>query len=118
MANVFGPRRLTKALADVAQDAAKRLSNPAFESWSFRVRAWTLPEIRRCFEELVGPTTISVDGFFSLNAQAADVDLLLRRYAAVVRASGALTRLARHVPALAYVADSLYAEVTNERGEA
>jgi hypothetical protein len=118
MANVFGPRRLTKALADVAQDAAKRLSNPAFESWSFRVRAWTLPEIRRCFEELVGPTTISVDGFFSLNAQAADVDLLLRRYAAVVRASGALTRLARHVPALAYVADSLYAEATNERGEA
>ena len=110
MANAFGMRRLTKTLAEAGRDLVKRLVDPQFVPWSFRVRAWTLPEIRRCFEELVGPTNISVDGFFSLNAQPADADLLRRRYAAIVRASQALVALSRALPPLAYVADSLYAE--------
>jgi hypothetical protein len=116
MANVFGLRRLTKGLADAIRDRVKALADPQFTRWPFRVRSWTLPEIRRCFTDLVGPTTVSVDGFFSLNAQPADADPLRRRYAAVIHASRVLVGLSRVVPPLAYVADSLYAEAKNTRG--
>src|SRR6185295_5273537 len=42
----------------------------------FEVRYWRLDALRAAFGDGIGETTISVDGFFSLNAQLADLDLL------------------------------------------
>ncbi len=74
----------------------------------FRVRYWTPRELRRTFEAEVGPSELEVDGFFSLNAQAADLDLMPRRLRAIIRASDAARAAARVFPPLKLVADSLY----------
>lgn len=78
------------------------------EAKDFEVRYWTVPELRRTFEATVGPASIEVDGFFSLNAQISDVRFLPRRYQWIVRLSHSLQRLSTHVPPLVYFADSLY----------
>lgn len=76
----------------------------------FEVRYWTTGELRRTFEKLIGPSKISVDGFFSLNAQLADARLLPARARSVVIVSEVLRRLATILPPIRYVADSLYVE--------
>ena len=53
-----------------------------------------------------------IDGFFSLNAQAADLDLMPRRLRAVIRASDAARAAAARVPPLRLAADSLYVRST------
>jgi SAM-dependent methyltransferase len=78
------------------------------EPRAFEVRYWTVRELRAVFTELIGPSTITVDGFFSLNPQAADLRLLPLGARVVVRTSDFLRRLSRGVPALAYAADSVY----------
>ena len=78
------------------------------EPQKFEVRYWTVPELRSVFDSVVGPSTVTVDGFFSLNPQAADLPLLRPQARAVVRASEVLRRLSGVVRGLAYVADSLY----------
>ena len=74
----------------------------------FRVRYWTSSEMRTTFDRIVGPGDVEVDGFFSLNVQPTDLDLLPPRYRALVRISERLRRRSRDVPTLRYVADSLY----------
>jgi SAM-dependent methyltransferase/uncharacterized protein YbaR (Trm112 family) len=74
----------------------------------FEVRYWTIPELRRTFRNAVGPVSVDVDGFFSLNPQASDLRLFPWRYKALVLLSQGLQRLSKQVPALAYLADSLY----------
>jgi SAM-dependent methyltransferase/uncharacterized protein YbaR (Trm112 family) len=74
----------------------------------FEVRYWTVPELKSTFSRLIGPAEVTVDGYFSLNAQVSDVGFLPRRYRAIVYASEWLRRLSVHVPALSYIADSLY----------
>lgn len=53
---------------------------------------------------------MSVDGFFSLNAQKADIDPLPRRFRAVVRASEAMRWITDRLPPLITVADGVYIE--------
>ena len=60
------------------------------------------------FERLIGPATVTVDGFFSLNPQAVDLPALPVRYRLIVRVSDALRRGSDRFPWLASVADSLY----------
>jgi SAM-dependent methyltransferase len=84
----------------------------------FRVRYWTPWELTRTFRETIGPTRSRADGYFSLNPQPSDVDLLPQAYALVVQASEALKTAARHVPALTLLADSLYLEAENGRAYA
>ena len=103
MANAFGLRNLYRQLV------RRRLREPR---GLFGVRYWTPNELTASFSEAIGPTRISVDGFFALNAQPSDVDLLPRRYRLVVRASELLRRASGRVPALRTVADSLYVEAT------
>jgi SAM-dependent methyltransferase len=74
----------------------------------FEVRYWSVGELRRTFEERIGPSEILVDGFFSLNPQAADLRLLPAYARAVVRASEMLRRLSQPMSVLKYLADSLY----------
>ena len=74
----------------------------------FEVRYWTVRELRAAFERLVGRTTISVDGYFSLNPQTVDLSLLPLRYQAIVRTSDRLRHASERYPRLVSVADSLY----------
>jgi 2-polyprenyl-3-methyl-5-hydroxy-6-metoxy-1,4-benzoquinol methylase len=70
------------------------------------VRYWTISELRTTFGA-IGPLSIAADGFFTINPQVTDLDLLPPRSRAVVRVSDALRRASTHVPALVHVADSL-----------
>lgn len=84
------------------------------ETRDFEVRYWTLPELARTFREAVGPSQVSVDGYFTLNPQISDIHLLPRRYRALVRLSEALRRMSRSFSPLTYVADSLYVSAVRE----
>jgi SAM-dependent methyltransferase len=102
LANLFGVRQLYNQ----ARDTLKREQNP------FRVRRWTPGEMVAAFRELVGPARLTADGFFSLNAQASDLDLLRPFPRAIVHASLALKRVSTRVPALARLADSVFIEAS------
>ena len=78
----------------------------------FDVRYWTPRELEAAFAEAVGPARLFVDGFFALNAQPSDLDLLPPRSRAVVRASTLLRRASERAPALRTLADSLYVDST------
>lgn len=84
--------------------AKRRFRRPS----GFEVRYWTIPELRATLERIVGRTTVSVDGYFSLNPQTVDLSLLPLRYQAVVRTSDRLRESSVRHPWLVSVADSLY----------
>jgi len=100
LANLFGVRQLYNQ----ARDTLAREQNP------FRVRRWTPGEMLATFREIVGPARLTADGFFSLNAQASDLDLLRPFPRTVIRASQTLKRVSAHVPPLALLADSVFIE--------
>jgi SAM-dependent methyltransferase len=101
LASAFGARSLYHLLR-------RRFREPA----GMDVRYWTPGEMRRVFEERVGPATLTVDGFFGLGIQPADLDLLLPRHRLAVRASEALRAASERVGALRWAADSLYVRAT------
>jgi SAM-dependent methyltransferase/uncharacterized protein YbaR (Trm112 family) len=74
----------------------------------FEVRYWRRETLRRTFADAIGPTNLTVDGFMSLNAQLADLDLLLPSQRAVVQVSHVLRRLSQHWTWLIRGADSVY----------
>jgi len=100
MANMWGARSLWNQLRE------RRFREPRT---LFDVRYWGPRELERELTDRVGPTELAVDGFFTLNPQPADLELLPLRYRAVVRASEALRKASRRVPGLTSVADSIYA---------
>jgi SAM-dependent methyltransferase len=100
MANLYGLRSLWNQLRE------RRFREPRT---LFDVRYWGPRELREELERRVGPTSLSADGFFTLNPQMTDLELFPRRYRAVVRTSEALRRASERVPPLRYAADSLYA---------
>lgn len=76
------------------------------EGERFEVRYWLPGELRRTFGA-IGPTSLSTDGFFTLNPQKSDVDLLPRRFRALVRVSEALRQASERVGVLTNLADSV-----------
>ena len=100
MANLYGARSLWN------QARERRFREPRT---LFDVRYWGPLELKRELERRVGPTQLSVDGFFTLNPQPTDLALLPARYRAVVHVSEALRRVSRVGRPLPYVADSVYA---------
>jgi len=50
------------------------------EARDFEVRYWTIPELRRTFGAALGPASVEVDGFFSLNPQVSDLRLFPWQY--------------------------------------
>lgn len=80
------------------------------EPMGFEVRYWNPSELIVNFNRLVGPTSLFVDGFFSLNAQSACRDILPLRYRVVVNCSEILHWISDKVQWLKYCADSLYVE--------
>ncbi|MDQ5822419.1 MAG: methyltransferase domain-containing protein [Actinomycetota bacterium] len=99
MANVWGVRSLFNQLRE------RRFREPRT---MFDVRYWSPRELEDAFTHAVGPTSLSVDGFLTLNPQPADLPLLPRRYRALVRGSEALRRLSGRLPFLVNAADSVY----------
>ncbi len=110
MASAWGVRnlhsRLMRLIENIASDLARRPRSPD----RFDVRYWRPRELKDTFARCIGPSILIVDGFFGLNVQESDTDLLPRAYRAVVRTSGLLRRLSEWVPAMKYGADSLYIE--------
>jgi SAM-dependent methyltransferase len=102
LANLLGVRQLYNQ----ARDLASR------EQGLFRVRRWTPNEMLSAFKELVGPARLFADGFFSLNAQATDIDLMAPFPKLVVRSSEALKGLAARFHPLTLVADSVFVSAT------
>lgn len=80
------------------------------EGQDFEVRYWRPSKLLAAFEEKIGPSELSVDGYFSLNIQPSDVRLMPARYRAIVQTSEVLRKLSGAVPLLARVADSLYVD--------
>jgi len=78
------------------------------ETRDFEVRYWRPGELLTAFTEAIGPSELTVDGYFSLNVQPSDQHLLPARYRAIVHVSEELRRASDRVPFLAQVADSLY----------
>jgi len=72
----------------------------------FEVRYWRPAELVRAFSA-IGETSLSAEGFFTLNPQSRDLDLLPRRYRLLVRSSGALRRASSRIPVLTKIADSV-----------
>jgi SAM-dependent methyltransferase len=100
MANLYG----AKSLWNQARERRFREPRTLFD-----VRYWGPRELRDELERRVGPTRLSVDGFFTLNPQPTDLALLPARYRAVVHTSEGLRRVSDVVTPLTYVADSVYA---------
>ena len=78
------------------------------EGKEFDVRYYSVPELGRLFETVFGNAELSVDGYFGLGIQPADIAMLPRRYRAVVHASEALRKTSQRVSPLKYFADSIY----------
>jgi SAM-dependent methyltransferase len=97
LTNAFGAR-------NVYQQARRRFR----AAEAFDVRYWRPADIQRTFEAAVGPTTLSADGFLTLNPHADELAELAARARFVVHASRALVRLSEWVPGFSYVADSLW----------
>ena len=97
MANVFGLRCLYH-----------QIRRGFRETRDFEVRYWRPAELLAAFTTGIGPSKLSVDGYFSLNVQPNDLRFLPARYRALVRTSEALRGISVSVPLLGKVADSLY----------
>ena len=78
----------------------------------FRVRYWSLSELKERFSCLIGPSSVSVDGFFGLGIQPSDLQLLQPHLKLIVISSEALRKVSRQIPALNNLADSLYVTAT------
>jgi len=78
------------------------------EATEFEVRYWTLLELRRIFSQLIGPSSISADGYFGLGMQRSDVWMLTPGRRLLVRFSELLRKLSGYLPPMRYFADSLY----------
>jgi SAM-dependent methyltransferase len=76
----------------------------------FEVRYWSPRELKETFARLIGPSKLSIDGFFSLDPQLSDLRFLPARYQAIVYVSEMLRQLGAALPALKLFADSLYVE--------
>jgi 2-polyprenyl-3-methyl-5-hydroxy-6-metoxy-1,4-benzoquinol methylase/uncharacterized protein YbaR (Trm112 family) len=80
------------------------------EAERFEVRYYTPMELMNLFQATVGPSKLSVEGFFGLGVQIADASMMPMKNKVVIHASEILRRAAKNVPSLASVADSLYVE--------
>lgn len=82
------------------------------EARSFEVRYRSPEELCKDFRDTIGSALLSVDGYFGLNMQPADMDLLPRRYKVLVRLFEAIRKMSLRAPSLVRAADSLYVQAT------
>jgi SAM-dependent methyltransferase len=85
------------------------------EGEDFDVRYWSPGRLLAIFRQSLGQPKLSVDGFFSLNAQISDARFLPWRYRMLVRTSEFLRKMSEVCSPLTYLADSLYITATTKR---
>jgi SAM-dependent methyltransferase/uncharacterized protein YbaR (Trm112 family) len=78
------------------------------EARDFEVRYWSIPALKRAFTSTIGRTEISVDCYFGIGLQKADSRFMPLKLKFVLTASEALRAASSFVPALKYMADSVY----------
>lgn len=78
------------------------------EPKDFEVRYWAMPELRRLFEEEIGPSDFSVDCFFGLGLQVTDVYLMSPVARVATYLSELLKRVSSIFKPLIFAADSVY----------
>ncbi|MEJ7624506.1 MAG: methyltransferase domain-containing protein [Pyrinomonadaceae bacterium] len=81
----------------------------------FDVRYWRPSELVDTFQRLIGPTKLTADGYFGLNMQYSDIDLMPLRYKIVVGLSEGLRWTSRRFSPLCQVADSVFLESVNRK---
>ena len=74
----------------------------------FHVRYWTPWELKRTFDRLIGPSQLTVDGYFGLGIQPSDRAFIPRHLHPVLVASELLRKASLLCSPLALIADSLY----------
>jgi SAM-dependent methyltransferase/uncharacterized protein YbaR (Trm112 family) len=74
----------------------------------FDVRYWPVSQLLETFSDAIGPSSVTPEGFLGLGVQPKDRDLHPAAYRGVISFSESLRKLARVIPALADLADSLY----------
>lgn len=79
---------------------------------NFEVRYWHPRDLARTFDQAVGPTVLSADGFLTLNPHPGKLGDLSPTGRAVIALSRALTGVTRRVPPLRFAADSLWVQST------
>ena len=85
------------------------------EGEKFDIRYWSPSELMATFNENFGETKISADCFFGLGLQKNDLDLLPKRFKAVIHSSEFMRRASVKMPWLVNVADSVYLESVNRK---
>jgi Methyltransferase domain len=75
---------------------------------SMRVRYWSLANLRRTFNEKIGPTTIHVEAFGGLGLLYDDRDLVSPKARVLIYLSEILKRIAGIFPPMQYLADSVF----------
>lgn len=80
------------------------------EPRNFEVRYWSVPALRRAFRQHVGPNVISVDCYFGIGLQKADMRLMAPLLRTAIRVSEVLRAISAVFPPLRYLADSVYVE--------
>jgi ubiquinone/menaquinone biosynthesis C-methylase UbiE len=93
MANKFGP-------VSFVHQARRQFG----EGSSFDVRYWSPSELQRTFDQHIGPSIVSVDGFFGLGIQPTDIDIVSPLGRLVIKSSEFLRKTGR----FKQFADSLY----------
>ena len=102
MPNFLGIRSL--------QHQVKRKFRPAS---GFEVRYWSIPELRKTFDQIFTPSEISVDCYFGLGLQKSDAKYMSRGMKFVIATSEQLKKASKYLPFMTYFADSVYVAAKN-----
>jgi SAM-dependent methyltransferase len=78
------------------------------EGVGFDVRYWRIPALIETFEGKVGPASISVHCYFGLGLEVSDASLMRPHTKLLLALSERLRRCSEVIPALKYMADSVY----------
>lgn len=81
----------------------------------FDVRYWVPKELKHKFSQIVGPSQLTVDGFFGLGIQPSDWPMLSMKARVVILVSETMRFLTNLFPFLMTFADSLYVFSSKER---
>ena len=74
----------------------------------FDVRYWSLKELREAFGRSIGKSSFSVDCFFGIGLQAADMRLMPLHFKAAIALSEQLRALSKILPPVTWLADNVY----------
>ncbi|GEP56555.1 methyltransferase domain-containing protein [Reyranella soli] len=82
------------------------------EPESFEVRYWSTAEIVDAFRTAIGPSTLSVDCYFGLGWQWADMKYMRATHKPILMASEILRRCSQVLTPMQHVADSVFCTAT------